>query len=179
MIKPTEILEFWKEIGPDGWWEKNESVDNTIRERFGPAHEQATKGNLNEWKKTADECLALVILLDQLSRNLFRGSPKSFSQDNQGLDIVKHALSHGFDRQCDSELMKFFYVPFMHSEAIAEQEKCVILMHSTQDEDSINAALVHREIIARFGRFPHRNEVLDRHTTPAERSFLDQGGFTG
>jgi len=179
-IQPSDILNFWASIGSEGWWMKNDDVDNEIKQRFGETHTQATSGKLDHWAKTPDGALALIIVLDQFSRNMFRGSAKAFAQDEKALEIAKTAIEQGLDKQARTDLMVFFYLPYEHSENIAEQEISVQLQHSIrEDEESLKAALEHREIIQRFGRFPHRNTVLGRHTTPAERAYLEGGGFKG
>lgn len=179
MTKPEEILEFWKTIGPQGWWVKNPDIDNQIAERFTEIHTQAATGKLSDWQKQADSALALVIVLDQFSRNLFRNDPRSFAQDALALEVAKTAINQGLDQSCDREIYTFFYLPHMHSECISDQEECVILMHKSQKEDNLRAAITHLDIIKRFGRFPHRNQVLGRHTTPTEKAFLEGGGFSG
>ncbi len=178
-----DILEFWIEIGPDGWWYKNEEIDRRIVDEFGATHTAAIAGELDHWAEEADGALALIIVLDQFSRNMFRGSPKSFTQDNQALTVSETAIDKGLDKYCREDLRLFFYLPFEHSERIADQHRSVMLQHSLAEQESkieaMKAALEHREIIQRFGRFPHRNAVLGRHTTPAEQAYLDGGGFKG
>ncbi|MEM9332082.1 MAG: DUF924 family protein [Pseudomonadota bacterium] len=179
-ISSDDVLDFWAELGDEGWWKKDLDVDAKIQERFGTLHQQACDGQLAAWETTSNGALALIILLDQFSRNMFRGSPKSFSQDALALEIAKRAIDKGLDKDCREELRVFFYLPYEHCEAIAEQEKSVQLQHSIRSsEESLKAALEHRDIVRRFGRFPHRNPVLGRHTTPAEQAFLDGGGFKG
>lgn len=179
-MKPEEILDFWASLGNEGWWVKNPEVDQQIHDRFGNLHDQACNGELDHWAKTADGALALIIILDQFSRNMFRGNPKTFAQDEQALQIAKEAVDAGLDKTCREDLRVFFYLPYEHSECIAEQEESVKLQYSIGDSpEAMNAALEHREIVQRFGRFPHRNAVLGRHTTPAEQAYLDSGGFKG
>ena len=179
MEKANEILDFWLTKGPKIWWSKDDATDLEIKEKFGILYQAACKGELQDWRDEPDPALAKVSLLDQFSRNLFRGSAKSFEQDELALEIARYALSREFNLKCNQELRNFFYLPFMHSEKIANQEFCVKIMHAHADCNSLRAALIHRAIIQRFGRFPHRNEVLNRHTTPAEQEFLDSGGFSG
>ena len=175
----NDVLEFWSELGNDGWWTKNPEVDAQIHEKFGKIHKDACDGKLDHWAETPDGALALIIVLDQFSRNMFRNDAKCFSQDTKALEIAKSAVAKGLDHNCREDLRVFFYLPYEHSEKIADQEKSVMLQHSISNPEAIWAALEHREIIQRFGRFPHRNKVLGRHTTPAETAYLDGGGFKG
>ena len=154
-------------------------MDETIKRRFGALHRKAANGELEEWNRDPNACLAHVIVLDQFSRNMFRNSAETFAYDGMALSIAKQAIEAGHDVACDRELYTFFYLPFMHSESLQDQEVSVLMMHRCNEPNSLDAALEHREIIQRFGRFPHRNGVLGRHTTPAEQAFLDDGGFKG
>lgn len=179
-MKPNDVLEFWAGIGSKGWWTKNADVDAQIRARFGQLHKQACDGNLDDWAQTPDGALALIIVLDQFSRNLFRGSPKSFAQDAKALAIAKSAISNGVDKQANPELRLFFYLPYEHSEKLADQEESLNLLNSFNDSpEFLKAVIEHHNIIKRFGRFPHRNEVLGRETTADEQAYLDGGGFRG
>ncbi len=179
-MEATEVLDYWSALGNEGWWVKNEDVDQEIVTRFGEAHAKACKGELDHWTETADGALALIIILDQFSRNMFRGSSKSFSQDAQALTVTRQAIANGMDKNVRADLKVFFYLPFEHSETIAEQEQSVLYQYSIADNpEALRAALEHRQIIQRFARFPHRNAVLGRHTTPAEQAYLDGGGFMG
>ena len=176
----TTVLDFWASIGKKGWWTRNDDIDHQIHDRFGMIHQQAAAGELDHWTQTADGALALIIVLDQFSRNMFRNSPKAFDQDAKALEIAKIAVEKGLDAQSREDLRVFFYLPFEHSECMADQETCVLLVHAIgNDPDNMKAVLEHREIIKRFGRFPHRNQVIGRHTTPAEQAYLDSGGFKG
>ncbi len=130
IIKPEEVLDFWTALGSAGWWCKNDEVDAEIREKFGALHDAASAGELDSWAETSDGALALIIVLDQFSRNLFRGSVKSFTQDAKALDIAKNAISAGLDKDAREELMVFFYLPYEHSESIADQQRSVLLQHS-------------------------------------------------
>jgi len=179
MTAPQEILEFWHAKGAGIWWSKDVETDRQIAEKFSHAHEQARLGKLAKWQDAPEPALALVILLDQFSRNLFRGDAKSFAQDAAALEIAENAIARKFDNAVDPELRSFFYLPFMHSEKIHDQRRCVALMHMIDEANSLKFAIIHRDIIARFGRFPHRNNVLGRHTTIDEQKFLDEGGFGG
>ena len=180
MTRPDDVLNFWASIGKKGWWTKDDEIDRQIVEQFSETHAQAAAGELDHWADTADGALALIIVLDQFSRNMFRGESKTFAQDAKALELAKRAVEAGFDKQAMEELRLFFYLPYEHSESIADQNVSVLLMHSIgNNPDNMKAVLEHREIIERFGRFPHRNAVLGRHTTPAEQAYLDSGGFKG
>lgn len=172
------VLAYWKSIGPQGWFRRDEAVDSEIRRRFGELHTKAVAGGLDAWRGSANSCLALVILLDQFSRNLHRGDARAFAGDGAARDIADHALRSGFDVEVDAALKAFFYMPFMHSETIADQERCVRLFHAVGDENGLKFAILHRDIIRRFGRFPHRNIALGRTLSPGEAAYLEGGGFS-
>jgi uncharacterized protein (DUF924 family) len=178
-IKPLEILKFWQNAGPAAWWRKDAEFDARINRRFGDFHQLAAKGEYDDWRDEAQSCLALVIVLDQFSRNLFRGSAKTFAQDQYGLELAQYAVAKGFDDNEPKKIYEFLYMPYMHSEKLEDQEACIELFRSAANKASLKAAIEHRDIIARFGRFPHRNNVLDRQTSPEEQTFLDGGGFSG
>jgi uncharacterized protein (DUF924 family) len=174
-----EVLAFWKEAGSEKWYKKDDEFDAEMTSRFSALHEAAAAGYLAAWQDDPDSCLALVIVLDQFSRNMFRNSARAFAQDDRALAIAGHALERGYDGRVDEEIHQFFYLPFMHDETLASQNRSVLLQHGTRNESGLSYAIIHRDIIVRFGRFPHRNPVLGRHTTPAEQAFLDEGGFSG
>ncbi len=179
-VGPSDVLTFWLDAGAEKWFKKDEAFDRLMQERFAATHAEAAAGRLTDWAETPDGALALILLLDQFSRNMFRGEPQCFAQDAMARALARKSLEAGFDRQVDARLRMFFYMPFMHSEAIGDQERCVALVHGLIGAtDGLKHALEHAEIIRRFGRFPHRNAILGRHTTPAEQSFLDGGGFSG
>jgi uncharacterized protein (DUF924 family) len=176
---PAEILLFWREAGQQRWFEKDDNFDRTITSRFLPTHEAASRGELAGWESKAEGALALLILLDQFPRNMFRGSARAFATDPPARAIAGRALAHGFDRMTEQELRQFFYLPFMHSELLADQDRSLQLYELYDDTNSLQYAKTHRDIILKFGRFPHRNEVLGRSPTPAEEEFLKSGGFAG
>jgi uncharacterized protein (DUF924 family) len=177
--RPEDVIAFWSEAGPKQWYMKDEAFDREIGARFSAMHAQAAQGELDHWAETPEGALALLLLLDQFSRNLHRGSPDAFAQDAAARRIATGAIEAGFDNRTEPLLRQFFYLPFMHSEGIADQERCVALCHSLPDPGTLPYAREHERIIRRFGRFPHRNQVLSRHTSPAERTFLESGGFAG
>jgi uncharacterized protein (DUF924 family) len=176
---PAEVLGFWREAGPDKWFKRDEAFDQEIRDRFGALHEEAAAGKLNDWAKTPEGTLALILILDQFSRNMFRNSPKAFAQDEMASDLARQAVAAGFDKEVEPALAHFFHMPFMHSERIADQERCVAYFHALGQAEGLKYARIHEQAIRRFGRFPHRNPILGRHMTPAEQAYLDDGGFVG
>ena len=176
---PNDILGFWTNAGPGRWFKKSSPFDEAIRLKFEPTHHRAARGEYDTWAKTADGALALLILLDQFPRNLYRDSGHAFATDPKARAIAVKAVEAGLDRQVDPALRNFFYLPFAHSEDLADQDFGLALCAETGDADNLKWATVHREIIARFGRFPHRNAALGRTTTPEEQEFLDEGGFSG
>jgi uncharacterized protein (DUF924 family) len=178
-ITPDEVLKFWfEENGRDQWFGKEPAFDDEIRHRFGELAHQARDGKLERWVEAPRSCLALIILIDQFSRNLYRDSPLAWSADVHALAITKLALEKGYDAELDKIEQAFMYLPLMHSEALADQERCVELTKKNADsgsefnEKNYEAALQHRDIIARFGRFPHRNDILGRDSTAEELEFL-------
>lgn len=177
--KPDDVVDYWKSIGPEGWFAKKDEIDRTIAKRFSGLYEHAAAGKLEDWRKAPDSCLALVLLLDQFSRNLFREDGRAFAQDPYAVDIALQAIADGFDTKVDPALKAFFYMPFMHSESILDQQRGIVLFQPLEAGDYLKFTRIHHDVIARFGRFPHRNPVLGRHTTPAEQAFLDNGGFGG
>ncbi|HEU5272563.1 MAG TPA: DUF924 family protein, partial [Xanthobacteraceae bacterium] len=152
--------------------------DADIRTRFLATYEAAAAGRL-AWDETADGALALLIVLDQFPRNMFRGSARAFAADPLARTIASRAIERGFDQAAAPSERSFFYLPFEHSEALADQERCIALNRAAGDADALKWAEQHADIIRRFGRFPHRNKALGRATTPEEQAFLDGGGFAG
>jgi uncharacterized protein (DUF924 family) len=175
----NDILGFWRGAGPQKWFKKVSAFDDAIRLKFEPTHHAAARGDYDGWAQSAEGSLALLILLDQFPRNLFRGSGHAFATDGKARAIARAAIERGFDREVDPALRNFFYLPFEHSEDIADQDYGLALSAEAGDADNLKWAGIHRDIIARFGRFPHRNAALGRATTPQEQEFLDEGGFGG
>jgi uncharacterized protein (DUF924 family) len=178
-VSPTDVVAFWQAVGPEKWFEKDDALDAAVRERFLATYEDAAAGRLTDWEKSPEGTLALLIVLDQFPRNMFRGSARTFAADAQARALADRALARGFDRKVDPALRTFFYLPFMHSETLPDQERCVALYRALGDAESLRYAEDHADIIRRFGRFPHRNAVLGRTTTAQEQAFLDAGGFAG
>ena len=177
-VSPADVLSFWREAGPQRWFRKVDAFDAEFRSRFLHCHEAAVRGDLDAWTADPEGALALLILLDQFPRNAFRGSARMFDSDAKARAVARAAVAAGFDAMVDADVRNFFYLPFMHSEDLADQDRAVELTRVLGD-DPLRYAIVHRDIIARFGRFPHRNAVLGRATTPEEQRFLDDGGFAG
>ncbi|MEP1207813.1 MAG: DUF924 family protein [Rhizobiaceae bacterium] len=174
-----EVVKFWIEAGPEKWWIKNADFDAEIENRFGAIHRQACKGELDHWAETAQGAMALILILDQFSRHLHRNSPKAYDQDSRGAVLARALSDSGQDQEIPHEIRYFIYMPLMHSEALEDQEHCIEMMRRYGEERPLNSAIQHRDIIAQFGRFPHRNKVLGRETTAEEQAFLDAGGFAG
>jgi len=178
-MKPADVVIFWVNAGPKAWFSKSEALDSEIRQRFETMHHAAARGELDGWADTPEGALALLLLLDQFPRNMFRGSPHAFATDPLARRAARDAVDRGFDARVDPELRQFFYLPFEHSERLEDQEHGVTLCTASGDADLVKWANIHRDIIARFGRFPHRNASLGRTTTEDEQAFLDGGGFAG
>jgi uncharacterized protein (DUF924 family) len=172
-----DVLAFWREAGTERWYTRDADFDATVRERFLDLWQEAAAGRLSSWEDSDDGALALVIVLDQFPRNMFRGDAKAFSTDALAREVAGRALARGVDQRTTEPLLQFLYLPFMHSEELADQVRCVELFHG--DSENLRYAEEHADIIRRFGRFPHRNRALGRTTTPEEQAYLDAGGFSG
>jgi fatty-acyl-CoA synthase len=175
----ADVLAFWRAAGPDKWFERNDAFDAAIRARFAPLYDVAAAGRLAAWENTADAALALVIVLDQFPRNMFRGSAKAFATDAMARAVADRAIAHGHDRSIPLPERRFFYLPFMHSEDPADQQRCIALCEAAGDDEGVAYAKTHADIIRQFRRFPHRNTALGRATTADEKTFLEGGGFAG
>ena len=179
-ISPSDVVAFWKEAGPDKWFAKDEAFDALFRRRFHDAHVAAARRELDHWAETAEGSLALLILLDQFPRNSFRGTGHAFATDPLARTFARRALDAGHDLQVSNDLRRFFYLPLQHSEDLADQDRQVELFQTRMErEPNDRWAEHHRDVIARFGRFPHRNPALGRETTAEEAEFLKADGFTG
>jgi len=174
---PEGVLSFWREAGPKRWFAQDSAFDAQVRERFLANHEAAAAGQLSAWEDSAEGALALVIALDQFPRNMFRGTARAFSTDALALAAARRAIGRGFDLKTPMPERNFFYLPFEHSENLADQERCGALTEATGDAEAVKWASVHLDVIRRFGRFPHRNAALGRVSTPEEITFLEGGGF--
>lgn len=182
MCAPSEIIDFWvNDVGPDGWYQGSEELDARIRDRFEKEWEAAQSGAYSDWMRDAECALAYIILMDQLPRNMFRGSGKAFATDHLARSAAKRAISKGWDKRVPEPQRQFFYLPLMHSENLPDQERCVRLMLTRMEGGASGSnvlhARVHREVIRRFGRFPYRNDVLARPSTGPEMAFQAEGGY--
>jgi len=186
--RAAEVLDFWfgAQNAPDygkprkAWFRKDEAFDAEIRLRFAATHAAADSGALDSWQHAAPSCLALIIVLDQFSRNMFRGTPRAFASDARALAVAQHAVARGFDRELSPVQRMFVYLPFEHSERLEDQKRSVELFDTLRGvpelTDSIPYAQRHYDVIARFGRFPHRNAILGRPSTAEELEYLKQPG---
>ena len=183
-----EVLDFW--FGQEGdpeygqfrneWFRKDPEFDARVTRQFADLYEEAAAGNLDGWREEAESCLALVIVLDQFPRNMFRGDGRTHAEDARALRASKYAIEHALDRELRAFQRMFLYMPFMHSENVEDQGRSVELFERLAGEagapDVVSYAVAHRDILVRFGRFPHRNEILGRKTTPEEAVFLTTEG---
>ncbi|MBV9078549.1 MAG: DUF924 domain-containing protein [Methylobacteriaceae bacterium] len=176
---PDTVLAFWREAGSERWFDADPAFDAACRARFLGVYEAAAAGRLAGWEATPDGALALAILLDQMPRNMFRGTARAWSTDALALSVAERALARGDDGRVAPELRRFFYLPFMHAEDLAAQERSVALNEALGDEDAVRWARHHRDVVARFGRFPHRNATLGRASRPDEIAFLKASEFRG
>ena len=176
---PNDILGFWTNAGPAKWYKHVHAFDEAIRLKFEPTHHAAARGEYDAWTATPEGALALLILLDQFPRNLYRNSGHAFATDGKARSLARAAVSEGFHRQVEPELAQFFLLPFEHSESLADQDEGLGHAEALGDPELVKWHKIHRDIIVRFGRFPHRNAALGRTTTPEEQAFLDDGGFAG
>ena len=172
------VVAFWREAGPKSWFAKDPNFDCRFRDCFLTLHEAAARGDLADWAETPEGVLALVLLLDQFPRNAFRGTPRMYETDTMARAVASAAVGAGHDRALDDAMAMFMYLPFGHAENEVDQDMSVSLV-ARLGPDVLPNAERHRSIIRRFGRFPHRNEILGRKTTRDERRFLDEGGFAG
>lgn len=178
------LIDFW--FGPaddpdrEGfrkwWFEKNDSVDAALRERFGAAHDRALAGGFDGWLGAPEPALALALLLDQIPRNIHRGSARAFAADSKAVTVADAALAKGHDKALPATWRMFLYLPFEHSESLADQDRSMALFTALGNDKLLDYARQHRDIIARFGRFPHRNALLGRESTADEAAFLQQPG---
>jgi uncharacterized protein (DUF924 family) len=188
MSQAKEILEFWFGTPNDAdygqqrkiWFTKNPEFDEEVRSLFTLQYQQAAAGQLDNWKTTPQSCLALIILLDQFPRHMFRGKPQAFATDTQALAYAQYAVAQGFDQELLPLQRWFIYLPFEHSENLEHQNHCVQLYQQWSDDQNMSEGLTyairHLKVIERFGRFPHRNQILGRENTPEEAEFLKQPG---
>jgi uncharacterized protein (DUF924 family) len=178
LASSADVVGFWRDVGPQKWFRKDPAFDREFSHRFLATHEAAAAGRLRDWARSAEGALALLLLLDQFPRNAFRDTPRMYATDAQARAVADAAIAAGHDRQVDAQLRPFFYMPLMHSEDLRDLDRCVACMEPVGGE-SLRFARHHRDIVTRFNRFPHRNAVLGRASTPEEERFLAEGGFAG
>ena len=178
MTTASDIVGFWRDSGPERWFAGGDAFDGECRTRFLEAHLLAARREFEHWLADAEGALALVLLLDQIPRNVFRRSGHAYATDGLARHYASRALTLGFDSQVEPALRLFFYLPFEHSEAMTDQERSLELF-TRLPGDNARWAQLHYDVIRRFGRFPHRNAALGRETTSEERAFLAEGGFSG
>jgi len=179
IARPEEVLSFWlDEVDQSAWYTEDATLDETIRKRFLATWEEAHEGGLGLWMTYPSGALAYLIITDQLSRNMFRGSGQSFATDANARAVAKAAIARDWDLRIDPPARQFFYMPLEHSENQSDQDRAVRLISTRLTGDSnLLHARAHREVIRQFGRFPHRNAALDRATSPAEQAWIDAGGY--
>jgi uncharacterized protein (DUF924 family) len=178
-VTPAGILAFWRDAGPERWYSRDDAFDAEVRRRFFGLWQRAVVGELSSWETSDDGALALVIVLDQFPRNIFRGDARTYASDVRAQEVANRAIERGVDARIDPNLREFLYLPLMHSEHLPDQLRCIELSRAAGHTESLKWAEHHADIIRRFGRFPHRNRLLGRATTPDEQAFLEEGGFTG
>ncbi len=175
---PADIVAFWRAAEPH-WFSKDAAFDRRFHDTYLAAHEAAAAGRLDAWASDADGALALLVLLDQFPRNSFRDTPRMYATDPQALAIAKRAIADGLDLAVTPPLNLFFYLPLSHAETLADQQQAVRLNEDRLPAEFARHAREHRDIVERFGRFPHRNAILGRTSTDEEKAFLAAGGFKG
>ncbi len=181
MLRPEDVLAFWlDEIGPSGWYAGGEALDARVRAVAEPTWNAAMRGGCGLWLTYPSGALAYTILMDQFPRNMFRGTGKAFASDFAAKAAAKISIKKSWDLRIDEPARQFFYMPLMHSECLGDQERCIRLMLTRMPQtgkDQLFHAKAHREVIRMFGRFPYRNEALERATSVPEAAFIDQGGY--
>jgi len=181
MTTPEDVLSFWlDEVGPDGWYDASAELDDKVRTRFMAAYRNACDGTYGLWLTYPSGTLAYIILMDQFPRNMFRDEAQAYATDRHALAAAKGAINKGWDLQIDEPARQFFYLPMMHAENLSDQDRCVRLICERMGQDgdtNLLHARAHREVIRRFGRFPHRNAALGRASSEAEQGYVAAGGY--
>lgn len=172
----ADVLAFWFAMPPEAWFEKSDALDKECETRFRTVHDDLMAAPVEDQLTSARRALAAVIVLDQFSRNIYRDTPRAFASDPLAKDIAAHAIRLGYDTALTKNERMFLYLPFEHSEALADQDKSLALFTALADDYYLGFAVAHRDIIVRFGRFPHRNAILGRASTAGEIAFLQQPG---
>ncbi len=178
----AEIVDFWRDAGPALWFARDDAFDAAIRERFEAVHHAAARGDYADWMDMPEGALALVLLLDQFPRNLYRDTARAFATDPLARATASRAIGLGRDQASEPALRLFFYMPFEHSEDLQDQERSVALISALAEDasdDHRRYAALHRDLIVRFGRFPHRNQILGRESSAEELAYLAGPGFKG
>ena len=178
MASPQTVVDFWQDAGPARWFSRDDGFDADFRSRFLDMHMAAAARQYEEWLTTPEGVLGLMILLDQFPRNAFRGTAHSYATDPLARHYAMRAMEDGMDLRIDSALRMFVYLPFEHSESLIDQERSVAMFQALGDAQTLEFAVIHRDVIRRFGRFPHRNAALGRTPTVEELEFLADGGFS-
>jgi len=180
-MSPDEVLSFWlEEVGEKNWYSTDEALDADVRSHFLESWNELKAGSFGLWLTCPSGAFAYIILADQFPRNMFRGSKKAFASDKAGLTAAKSSIKRGWDLRIDEPARQFFYLPLMHSENLYDQDRCVRLMRErmkASGDTNLVHAQAHREVIRQFGRFPYRNDALERRFTAVERKYVDQGGY--
>ena len=176
-VTPAGIVTFWRDAGPDRWYTPDDAFDAEVRQRFFDLWQRAAEGDLSSWEASDDGALALVIVVDQFPRNMFRGDAKTYASDALAREVAHRAIERGVDVRIHPVLREFLYLPFNHSEHLSDQLRCIELSRAAGNAENLKWAEHHADIIRRFGRFPNRNRLLGRATTPEEQAYLDEGGF--
>lgn len=181
IVAPEDVLSFWlDEKAPADWYKSDATLDREISEQFGETWQDAMQGQFSLWLTYPSGSLAYIILMDQFSRNMFRGSGKAFASDKAALAAAKVAIDRKWDLRINEPARQFFYMPLMHSESLCDQERCIRLMKERMPdtgENNLLHARAHREVIRKFGRFPYRNDALARRSTEPEKAYIKNGGY--
>ena len=179
MTRSNEVIAFWREAGAAKWFARDDAFDAEFRQRFESAHFAAARGEYEAWMESGEGALALQILLDQFPRNCFRGTAHSYATDGLARHYAQRAVEAGLDRDVEASLRVFCYMAFEHSESLPHQDQAVSLISALGDAELLRYAELHRDVVQRFGRFPHRNASLGRESTQEEIDYLASGGFSG
>ena len=171
------VVELWREACPSKWFAKDPGFDAAFRDRCARLHDQAARGKLMHWRATAEGALGQILLLDQYPHNAFRDTPRAFAADARALEAAKAMLAAGHNIALPDDIRSFTYLPFAHSENLDDQDRAVELLSPVSESHAFHARS-HRDLIVRFGRFPHRDEILGRQSTPEEIAFLAEGGYS-
>ncbi len=175
-IKYEDILEYWySERMQPYWFNSTPVIDDEVRDRYESLWNAVMVGEYTDWQNSAQGCLALIIILDQFPLNMFRGQVRSFSSEAMAIEITKHAINQGYDKEIDKHQLAFMYMPLMHSENLDDQNQSVKLFQAAGLTENVKFAEHHRQLIQRYGRFPHRNAILGRESSPDEMDYLNSG----